>query len=269
MAYGRRRGRAIARRTRHGQGKRSAYRKRRPNTASKIRYGKPTARKQKYQILRNHNAVSKLWKIEKSKRLFTDWSSYGSNVASGWYIQPMVEPSNWTNILRFSTPVSESASTWVRNANIQMIAGLGTSIEDPCWVHVWLVRPARWNQAEDPYTTPPVAGTDYYVCPEAESGIIRLNPGKYKTLLYKRIQFTPRTFQNTDTHDNTLVKWSWNINLNFPIKGYSGIWKDKAMVELPVDKQIYLMAYCESANASVYPFFTWDSLVTCVNSGAP
>lgn len=264
--------------------RRRRFVRKKPDMA-KIRYQAPTARNQRSQIMANARFIAKHCNQIRKHRVWTDWQNMNEAVftTGEWNSFRLTDFSTWNPVLRQDPGVNRIQShTFVDRLVINMRVSLYAAQSSV--VSVFIVSPRKSFANRDPVILPPEL-TAEYIYPVNNPGYnVRINSNVWKVHAVKYMTLTTNGLDNppgggtpeiAGNPFTTYRKWQVTIPCKFgvtcPIQPSVGVdtWKDTAFDMLPYYNRYFIMVYnqtVQGTGSADSPFFTFDSLATCINS---
>lgn len=254
-------------------------------SVAKIKYSRPTARNQKRQILSNKSQITKLAKIVRQQRVYTDWFLTSNNIipTSSWFIQPLTNPGDWRPALRTSLTVTDSVSTTLLSTQIYFAVYNNGPASAQC--NVYLVSPAHESADRNPFVEGPIEKTEFMASNDG-SQCITLNRDVFKIRHHKSFLLTTvnpgeglpaAPVLNFPGDPRTCYKkWSTSYRTNFRLMAPTGLvdpggqylpqkWRSMQIEQLPYHRRVYFMIHVVTANPGGVAFY-WHQHAVCVNS---
>lgn len=265
---------------------------------TKIKYQRPTAGNQKTQIMRNAQAIKKMYKVVMNKQVYCDWQYVGQARSQGydpagfskeWFCFPLTDYNNWAQVMRRDDNVIDGSSTFIRNMSINMRFNLLKS--NYCQYNVFIVTSRRdasnvdWPVRIALGPVPggyPALGEDYIEGPNAWN--MRLNPALFKVhyAQYKTLTETTLTLNAQQPAGNPWTTWAkaqvsipCKINVRKPSTAVATVqpkpWTTVPYMNQPFNKRYFMLVCMVSTHNAGVGFgsaceFTFDSLATTINS---
>ena len=266
--------------------KKASVKKRRTSTITRARYAPKTTRVNRSLIKSNAFAIRTLRRMQ-GPPLYTDWqlsnTLYGLVQGPGeftttYQVQPLMNPNQWSPVLRKDANVLESSSTRVLRMQMNLRYSMIASDYAQFTTFVVSIRKDAANRAIIPGA---LTEDDDYILSTGQDFNARLNPAVFKVHYVRNVSLTKNTWLdpsarigNADFAGNPNTTWrkgQVNMKLGWSIRQPLGTtWKDMTLSQFPPGQRLYLITFINqrptTGVAASGARLDFDALFTCYNT---